>query len=133
MPLYKLLLKTCQKTKHKVSRESQLLDSADKEYSKLESYYNIRSNSCGMCLILDPRFKLTCSTQHYLLKEDERNSDTNPIKYKDEAPKHFGEVYAEYSYEYAINFSQDRAVSETASTNPKKLHPFEEIISKQKK
>ncbi|MBW0500510.1 hypothetical protein O181_040225 [Austropuccinia psidii MF-1] len=88
MPWYQLLLETCQKTKNEVSRESQLYDAADQAYSKLESYYNIRSNSCAMCLILDPRFKLTWFTQHDLLQEDERNSDTNPIRYKDEALKH---------------------------------------------
>ncbi|MBW0570051.1 hypothetical protein O181_109766, partial [Austropuccinia psidii MF-1] len=132
MPWYQLLLKTCQKTRNKVSRESQLYDAADQAYSKLESYYNIRSNSCAMCLILDPRFKLTWFTQHDLLQEDERNSDTNPIRYKDEALKHLKEVYAEYSSEYTINFPQEPQVSETVPTNLKQLHPFEERMSQRK-
>ncbi|MBW0570346.1 hypothetical protein O181_110061 [Austropuccinia psidii MF-1] len=85
-----------------------------------------------MCLILDPQFKLTWLTQHYLFQEDKRNSDTNPIRYKDEALKHLKEVYAEYCSEYAINFSQEPQVSEKASTNLKQLHPFEERMSKQK-
>ncbi|MBW0561361.1 hypothetical protein O181_101076 [Austropuccinia psidii MF-1] len=107
MPWYQILYKKCQKTKNEVSRESQLFDAADQAYSKLESYYNIRSNSCAMCLILDPQFKLTWFTQHDLVQEDERNSDTNPIGYKDKALKHLKEVHAEYSSEYAIKFSQE--------------------------
>ncbi|MBW0496505.1 hypothetical protein O181_036220 [Austropuccinia psidii MF-1] len=59
MPQYQLLLETCQNTKKKVSIESQIFDEADQAYSKLEGYYNIRSNSCAMYLILDPQFKVT--------------------------------------------------------------------------
>ncbi|MBW0498971.1 hypothetical protein O181_038686 [Austropuccinia psidii MF-1] len=118
------------KNKSKVSRESQLFDAADQEYSNITSYYNIRSNFCAMCLIIDPQFKLTWFTQHDLLQEDERNSDTNPIRYKDKALKHLKEVYAEYSSEYAISFSQEPQVSETVSITLKQLHPFEERMSK---
>ncbi|MBW0571655.1 hypothetical protein O181_111370, partial [Austropuccinia psidii MF-1] len=132
MPWYQLLRETCQKTKIKVSRESQLFDAADQAYSKLKSYYNIRSNSCAMCLILDPLSKLTWFNQHDSLQEDEINSDSNPIRYKDESLRHLKEVYVEYSSEYAINFSQDPQVSETVSSNMKKLHLFEERMSKRK-
>ncbi|MBW0500420.1 hypothetical protein O181_040135 [Austropuccinia psidii MF-1] len=103
------------KNKKEVSRESQLVNSADQEYLKLESYYNIGSNSCAMCLILDPQFKLTWLTQHDLLQEDDRNSDTEQIDHKDEALKHLREVYAEYCSEFAIKISQDPQVSETSS------------------
>ncbi|MBW0562388.1 hypothetical protein O181_102103 [Austropuccinia psidii MF-1] len=132
MPWYQLLLETCQKTKNEVSREYQLSDASNQAYLKLESYSNIRSNFCAMCLILDPLFKLTWFTEHDLLQEDERNTDTNPIRYKEKALKHLKEVYAEYSSEYAINLSQEPQVSETVSTNLKQFHPFKERMSKRK-
>ncbi|MBW0507436.1 hypothetical protein O181_047151 [Austropuccinia psidii MF-1] len=118
--------------KNKVLREYQLFDEAYQAYEKLESYYNIILNSSAICLIIDPKFKLKWFTQHNLLQEYERNSDTNTIRYKDEALQHFKEVYAEYSSEYSISFPQEPQVSETASTNLKQLHPFEERMFKQK-